>query len=165
VTTELAHESVVQAAPATAERAAGLHTQTPAAIDAVQPRSRKRKMTIAIAYILTSVLMGALGQIILKQGMLTTGQITLSFSDIGQTLWKIGTNPYVVIGLGLYATGTVFWLAALSRVDLSYAYPFASLSYVVMLLASWQLFNENISPMRLLGTLVIGLGVFLISRT
>jgi len=136
----------------------------PAAMQA-QAGNRKRKMTIAIAYILISVSMGALGQIILKQGMLNTGQITLSASDIFHTLWRLATNPYVVIGLGLYAAGTVFWLAALSRVDLSYAYPFASLSYVVMLLASWRLFEENISPMRLLGTLVIGLGVFLISRT
>ncbi|MGL4649392.1 MAG: EamA family transporter [Caldilineaceae bacterium] len=124
-----------------------------------------KRMTIAIAYILVSVFMGAIGQITLKQGMLTTGQITLSVGDIGQTLWKIGTNPYVIIGLTLYATGTIFWLAALSRVDLSYAYPFASMSYVVMLLASWQLFDEHISPMRLVGTLVIGLGVLLISRT
>ena len=54
---------------------------------------------------------------------------------------------------------------ALSRVDLSYAYPFASLGYVVMLVASWQLFNENISPLRLAGTLMVCLGVFLISRS
>ena len=61
--------------------------------------------------------------------------------------------------------GTVFWLTALSRVDLSYAYPFASLSYVVMLTASWLLFHEDISAVRLLGTLIVGLGVFIISRS
>jgi drug/metabolite transporter (DMT)-like permease len=61
--------------------------------------------------------------------------------------------------------GTLFWLTALSRVDLSYAYPFASLSYIIMLTASWLLFNENITPMRLMGSLVVGLGVFLISRS
>jgi drug/metabolite transporter (DMT)-like permease len=80
-------------------------------------------------------------------------------------LWRIGTNPYVIIGLVIYVCGTVFWLAALSRVDLSYAYPFASLSYIVMLVASWQLFNEDITPIRLLGTIVVGLGVFLISQS
>ncbi len=54
---------------------------------------------------------------------------------------------------------------ALSRVDLSFAYPFASLSYVVMLAASWQLFNEDISLLRLMGTAVIVFGVLLISRS
>lgn len=122
-------------------------------------------MTIAIVYILISVFSGATGQILLKKGMSSMGPLTLSMDQLFNILWRIGTNPYVVIGLAIYVAGTVFWLAALSRVDLSYAYPFASLSYVVMLTASWQLFNENITPMRLLGSLVVCLGVFLISRS
>lgn len=121
-------------------------------------------MTVAIGYILISVFAGAIGQIMLKKGMSSVGAVTLSFDQIFNILWRIGTNPYVVIGLVIYVVGVVFWLGALSRVDLSYAYPFASLSYVVMLVASWQLFNENITPFRLVGTLVVCLGVFLISR-
>lgn len=49
--------------------------------------------------------------------------------------------------------------------DLSYAYPFASLSYVVMLAAAWLLFKENVSLMRILGTLVVAAGVLIISRS
>lgn len=122
-------------------------------------------MTTAITYILISVVAGAVGQIMLKKGMSSIGAITLSFDQIFNILWRIGTNPYVMIGLVIYVVGVVFWLGALSRVDLSYAYPFASLSYAVMLVASWQLFNENITPFRLVGTLVVCLGVFLISRS
>ncbi len=122
-------------------------------------------MTLAILYILVSVVAGAAGQVLLKKGMGSMGPLTLSIDQLGNILWRIGTNPYVVIGLAIYVTGTLFWLTALSRVDLSYAYPFASLSYVVMLVASWQLFNENITVVRLLGTLVVCLGVFIISRS
>ncbi len=122
-------------------------------------------MTLAVIYILVSVLAGATGQIMLKHGMNNNGTLTLSFGELPAILWRLVTNPYVFFGLALYASGTIFWLAALSRVDLSYAYPFASMSYVIMLLASWLLFNENITPMRLVGTLVIMFGVFLISRT
>lgn len=122
-------------------------------------------MNLAIIYILISVLAGALGQILLKKGMGTMGPLTLSMDQVGGILWRIATNPYVVIGLLIYVCGTLFWLVALSRVDLSYAYPFASLSYVVMLAASYFLFHENITPMRLLGTGVICLGVILISRS
>ena len=123
------------------------------------------KMNLAIVYILVAVLAGAVGQILLKKGMGSMGALTLSFDQLWSILWRIGTNPYVIIGLIIYVCGTVFWLAALSRVDLSYAYPFASLSYIVMLIASWQLFNEDITPIRLLGTIVVGLGVFLISQS
>lgn len=122
-------------------------------------------MSIAIAYILIAVLASATGQVLLKKGMGNMGALTLSLNQIANILFRIITNPYVVVGLIIYVCGTVFWLAALSRVDLSYAYPFASLSYILMLLASWQLFNENITPARLLGTVVVGLGVFLISQS
>ena len=71
----------------------------------------------------------------------------------------------MVIGLLIYVCGTFFWLAALSRVDLSYAYPFASLSYIVMIIGGWQLFGEKIDVWRILGSLAVMAGVILISRS
>jgi drug/metabolite transporter (DMT)-like permease len=121
-------------------------------------------MKIAITYILISVLASIIGQLLLKVGMNRLGSITLSASQFLSVSWKMATNPYVFIGLAIYLAGTVFWLSALSRVDLSYAYPFASISYVVMLVASWMIFDEKITLGRVIGTVVIGIGVFLISR-
>jgi drug/metabolite transporter (DMT)-like permease len=121
-------------------------------------------MNIAITYILVSVILGAVGQLLLKKGMGSMGPLGISVDGLGGLLWKIGTNPFVVSGLFIYVTGTLFWLVALSRVELSYAYPFASLSYLVMLAAAWGIFHENISLLRLIGTLVIVFGVLLISR-
>jgi drug/metabolite transporter (DMT)-like permease len=123
------------------------------------------KINLSIVYILVSVLFGAVGQILLKKGMTNMGPVTLTLEGLPATLLRMGTSLYVILGLAIYVSGTVFWLAALSRVNLSYAYPFASLSYVVMLVAAWFLFSENITPIRLLGTLIVGLGVFLISRS
>jgi len=119
----------------------------------------------ALAYILTSVVCGAIGQVLLKKGMATMGPVTIAVSRLPAILLGIATNPFVVVGLLIYVSGTLFWLAALSRVDLSFAYPFASLSYVLMLAAAWFLFSENISWMRILGTVVVALGVVLISRS
>jgi drug/metabolite transporter (DMT)-like permease len=121
-------------------------------------------MSIAVIYILISVLGSAAGQLLLKKGMNDLGPITLNLIQLPSVLWRMATNPNIFIGLTIYLIGTVFWLAALSRVDLSYAYPFASISYVIMLVASWQMFGEKISLSRLLGTLVIGIGVLLIYR-
>ncbi|MEZ4641083.1 MAG: EamA family transporter [Caldilineaceae bacterium] len=122
-------------------------------------------MSIAISYILTAVILGAVGQIMLKKGMNTMGALTLSFDGLPMMLFRIATNPWVVVGLTIYLTSTVFWLTALSRVDLSYAYPFASLSYAVMLVAAWRLFDEDLNLLRIVGTLVVCLGVLLISRS
>ena len=122
-------------------------------------------MNLSIIYILISVIGGAIGQILLKKGMTSLGPLTLAWNDLFTNLWRIATNPYVFTGLGIYVISVIFWLFALSRVDLSFAYPFASLSYVIMLLASWQLFDEHISPVRLIGTLLVGIGVLVISRS
>jgi multidrug transporter EmrE-like cation transporter len=122
-------------------------------------------MTVTLTYILISVLLGATGQLLLKHGMSTIGEVTLSPAAILPLLWRMGTNLFVMGGLTLYALDLVFWLAALSRAELSYAYPFVGLSYVVLLLASWHFFDEQISPLRLTGTLVVGLGIILISRS
>ncbi len=122
-------------------------------------------MNLAVIYILISVLGSAIGQLLLKKGMNTIGALTLSIDGLGNVLWRIATNPFVVVGLFIYVISVVFWLVALSRVDLSYAYPFASLSYVIMLIASWWLFNEQISFVRIIGTFVIGIGVWLIYRS
>lgn len=125
----------------------------------------KSKVNIAVVYILISVVAGAAGQVLLKKGMGSMGPLTLSLNQLFPLIWRLATNPYVVLGLAIYMGGTLFWLTALSRVDLSFAYPFASLSYVVMLAASWRLFGEDITVMRVLGSLVIMFGVFLISRS
>jgi multidrug transporter EmrE-like cation transporter len=57
------------------------------------------------------------------------------------------------------------WIAALSRTEVSLAYPFLSLGYVVNAAAAWYLFGENLSPQRLLAVAVIILGVLLLART
>jgi drug/metabolite transporter (DMT)-like permease len=121
-------------------------------------------MQTAILYILISVLFSTVGQLLLKGGMNSMGEVTLSFGQFFQTLWRMIINPGVFFGLFIYGVGTIFWLAALSRAELSYAYPFASLSYVIMLVASWMMFDEKITLARIVGTVLICIGVLVIYR-
>jgi drug/metabolite transporter (DMT)-like permease len=137
-------------------------------MEALKPaavRSGKLKMNLAIVYILVAVVGSAVGQLLLKKGMSTMGPLTLTPDQFFNIVWRIGTNPWVVVGLFIYVFGTVFWLSALSRVDLSFAYPFASLSYIAMILGGWLLFSERIDLWRIAGSLVIMTGVILISQS
>ena len=122
-------------------------------------------MNLSILYILIAVLAAATAEVLLKQGMARVGAVTITLDQLWSVLRRVGTNPYVIVGLVVYVCSMVFWLVALSRVDLSYAYPFVSLSYVAVLIASWRLFSEDITLVRLLGTTVVGLGVFLIAQS
>lgn len=124
----------------------------------------KARMDIAVIYILISVITGAVGQVMLKKGMTTLGPLVISIKEIPSLVLKIATNPFIFFGLAIYVGGILFWLVALSRVDLSFAYPFASLSYVLMFLASWIFLNEQITMLRIIGSVVIILGVIIVSR-
>ena len=81
------------------------------------------------------------------------------------TLLRAFTTPPIVLGFILLFAGSIFWLAVISRVDLSYAYPMLSLGYVIVVLASWLILHESVSWLRIIGVLIICLGVIVVSRS
>lgn len=108
--------------------------------------------------IVASVLLGVVGQLTLKAGLTRTGALPVG-DGVLQVLRRMAAQPAIIGGLLVFGVGTSFWLLALSQVELSYAYPFLSLSYVLILASSWAVFGEVISWWRLLGVVSICLGV------
>ena len=118
-----------------------------------------------LLFILAGVLTNAFAQILLKLGMNTIGRFELSSQGLKVALPAIVMSPYVWGGLASYVFSVLVWLIVLSRVDVSFAYPFVSLGYVIGLGAGYWLFGEAVTGMRVLGVMVIIAGVFLVSRT
>lgn len=116
----------------------------------------------AIKYILASVLLVNLGNLVAKYGLQQT-----SFSSSALISSYIGffTNPFILLGLTSVGISSIFWLAALSKADLSYAYPMISMGYIITAIASWIFFKENLTIIRMAGIFVICSGVFLMSRS
>ena len=115
-------------------------------------------------FILLSVTMGVVGQLFIKRGLNSLGSVDYASGLIGAYI-RIFLTPYVVAGLSIYFLGVFFWLYALSKVDLSFAYPFVSLSYVLVLLISWVILGEHITGLRWAGVGLICAGVFIVSRS
>jgi multidrug transporter EmrE-like cation transporter len=113
--------------------------------------------------ILGSVVCSVVGQLILKAGMTSLGPLGLADRRVVATIVRIFSRPAIVGGFALYGLGLLFWLVALSQVELGYAYPFISLSYVLIVAASWALFGEELSAMKLFGVASICLGVLVIA--
>jgi drug/metabolite transporter (DMT)-like permease len=114
------------------------------------------------AIILVGVTFAAIGQISWKLGMNQIGQLSIPNLT---ALFTILLNPYVFLGFILYGLGTVFWLIALSKKDLSFVYPFVSLTYIFVLLLSSLVLKESIGLNKIAGTLAIIAGLIMISRT
>ena len=118
-----------------------------------------------IPLILFTVLTNAAAQILLKNGMLRLGSFEFSLTGIASAIPQIVLNPFVVLGLFTFVVSMSSHLLVLSRVDLSFAFPFLSLAYVVVALYSHFVFAEDMNLYRISGIAVICFGVFLISRS
>lgn len=118
-------------------------------------------------YLLIFLLIGiaVLAQTLLKLGMKKIGVITeIKMSNLGPLILKMISNFYVPIGIFLYAMGSFFWLVLLSRLELSFLYPFGSLEYFFIFLVSYIIFKEKIKTGRIIGVIFIILGIFVISK-
>jgi multidrug transporter EmrE-like cation transporter len=116
-------------------------------------------------FILTGVLLNAGAQLLLKAGVNPLGPISVEFAGLLPTAARVLTQWPIIAGLGCYVLSVGVWIVALSRVDVSLAYPMLSLGYVVNAVAAWWLFGEVLGPMRCAGILLILAGVFVMSRT
>jgi len=114
-----------------------------------------------IFVILIGILFASLGQVFWKIGMNAVGSInTFTYSDIV----SIFSNLYIILGLLMYGLGTIFWLIALSQKDLSYVYPFISLTFIIVLFLSYFVLKEQVSTARIVGTLIIIIGLMVVVR-
>jgi len=118
-----------------------------------------------IPFILFTVLTNAAAQLLLKQGMLSLGPISFSADTIIQRVFQIVLNPWVFFGLTTFVISMASHLYVLSKVDLSFAYPFLSLAYVAVAVLAWLLFKEELGAMKIAGIAFICVGTVLIAQS
>jgi drug/metabolite transporter (DMT)-like permease len=133
---------------------------------AVDDDARKEEShTMLIALILLSVTLAAVAQLTLKHGMNEVVRESGPLRLQGDSLRTVATTTWVWVGLVLFALSAFVWLAVLSRTTLSFAYPFASLTYVLILLADRFILDEPIPGLRYAGVLFIVVGIVLVAQT
>ena len=123
-------------------------------------------MNIAtFGFIVFGVLLNAVAQLLLKAGAKNVGEIHLTMQNWFAIGLKVAAQLPIIGGLTCYVLSVVLWIIALSRVDVSIAYPMLSLGYVVTAVGAWYFFGEPVSLQRLLAICVILVGVALLART
>lgn len=70
-------------------------------------------------------------------------------------------NPWFYAAVTLFVLSTFVWTQALTKVPLSFAYPLVSSAYILTVLGAFFIFNERITPMAIVGVLLIMLGITL----
>ena len=121
--------------------------------------------TVSFSLILAGVLLNAAAQLLLKAGTNAVGPFEFAAANAVPVGLKLAFEPHILGGIGCYVASVVVWILALSRVEVSIAYPMLSIGYVVNAVAAHYLFGEAVSPLRLAGIGVIILGVFIVARS
>ncbi len=118
------------------------------------------------ALILLSVTLSALAQVSFKFGV--SGSAMRDGAAGPQSLTGMimaMATPGIIGGLALYGIGTLLWLQVLARADLSQAYPFVGLGFVVTALFGVFLFGEAVTVTRSAGILLIIAGIYVTARS
>ncbi|MAL77712.1 MAG: small multi-drug resistant family protein [Sneathiella sp.] len=120
---------------------------------------------LVLALILLTVFASACAQLVLKLGVADQKMQAAMQSGLFDSMFAAALSPFIWGGLVIYALSVALWLWVLSKVDLSVAYPFVGLGFVVTMLFGIVLLNENVTMPRVLGTLLIVGGCVLIGRS
>lgn len=116
------------------------------------------------ALVLAGVLLNAAAQLLLKAGANSVGPIG-GLAALRESAPQLLLHRGILGGLACYVVSVLVWIVALSRVDVSVAYPMLSLGYVVNAVLAWWLFGEVLNTQRWIGIAVIIVGVILIARS
>ncbi len=122
--------------------------------------SLERQLTLVnLLLVIGAVVIAAVGQVLLRHGMRAARDATISG---GSLVWHAATSPYVLAGFAVFAVSSVLWLAALSRVPLSVAYPFNALGYLGIITASAVVLHEKVDLRTWVGSAFVVTGLIIV---
>lgn len=110
-----------------------------------------------------SISSSVIAQTIIKMGV--TGDANGGANGFVGLITTIIQSPLILGGLALYALGALAWIMVLSRLDLSYAYPFLALNFVLITFISRYYLNEVVPTLRWFGLAFICMGILLVARS
>lgn len=119
---------------------------------------------LGFVYIGAAILMTLYGQIVVKWQVNVMGSHPTGMNQNFAFLFRMVTNPWVLSGFGAAFGAALAWMLAVSRLNLSYAYPFMSVTFPSILLISYLLFKEPVRLGNVVGVGFIVLGIIIHSR-
>ena len=115
-------------------------------------------------YIASTIILTVYGQMILKWRVSLKGTFPSDNYDKIWFLLKMFLDPWVLSGFLAAFFASLTWMATMTKFDLSFAYPFMSLAFVLVLIFSSTLLNESITTQKISGLLLIIFGILISTR-
>ncbi|HJT53869.1 MAG TPA: hypothetical protein VJ848_08475 [Candidatus Angelobacter sp.] len=109
---------------------------------------------------LGAILLASTGHLVIKLGLIAAGRVA-SYGGLARIIETL-FQPAVIGGLAIYGIGTLLWISAVARKNISFLYPLTALNYVIVSVGGKLWFGETISPARWTGIAIVVLGVALL---
>jgi multidrug transporter EmrE-like cation transporter len=120
---------------------------------------------VAFGLVLAAIVLGTFAQLLLKAGTNAVGAFAFSLENAVPVGLKLALEPHILGGAGCYVVSLAIWIMALSRVEVSIAYPMLSIGFALNAILAWWLLGEAVTTMRMVGIGVIIIGVWLVARS
>ena len=121
-------------------------------------------MIRAILLVLLFSFLIVTGQVLWKLAIDKNGGLINSDSTNIQNILNLLLSPYMLCGVVIYICATVFWMYLLGEYEYSFIYPMSSMTFVMSLFFASYVFDEEITLYKIIGVLVIMLGVFIVTK-
>ena len=122
------------------------------------------KILIDYSYILSTIVFTVYGQLILKWRMNEFGEMPIGILSKLKFLIYLVFDPWIFSGFFAAFLASLAWMAAMTKFDLSHAYPYMSLNFVLVLLLSGWLLCEPLTTQKFIGVALIMIGTYVASR-
>jgi drug/metabolite transporter (DMT)-like permease len=109
-------------------------------------------------YIAATIFFTVYGQLILKWRIATFGEMPEGFGARLTFLLSLLLDPAILSGFVAAFIASLAWMAAMTRFDLSHAYPFMALNFVIVVLLGGCLLSEPITAKKIIGVMFIVVG-------
>jgi drug/metabolite transporter (DMT)-like permease len=115
-------------------------------------------------YILITLALTVYGQLVLKWQMGSAGPMPAEGAGKLLFLLQQFLNPWILSGFFSAFAASLAWMAAMTRFDLNYAYPFMSLAFIIVMAFSIAFLGESFSMSKAIGTLLVVSGLLVVAR-
>jgi multidrug transporter EmrE-like cation transporter len=115
-------------------------------------------------YVACTVLFTVYGQLVIKWQVLAAGAFPEAPGEKLLFLARLLANPWIISALAAALAAAVTWMAAMTKLDLSHAYPFMSLAFVLVMVASAFFFDEPVTGLKIAGIVLICIGIIVGSQ-
>jgi multidrug transporter EmrE-like cation transporter len=114
--------------------------------------------------IFASLFFNVAAQLLLRSAMIAIGSVT-NREELIASFPAIVSNVKLWLGVSSFVVSTFFWIMALSKFEVSFAYAFLSLGFVFVTIFAFFVFHEHVTPLRVVGIALICVGIICVSRS